>query len=217
MAYPKDRPNPPQHVAHLVVHGTAAGVNWANVFWVRNANQTTPTQNDFQAFVADVATTYTSLFGPHIPIGVTIDGGTGLYWGATEIDLGVEAPIAFSGAAGNEGMPNNTATCISWKVQAHYKGGHPRTYLPPTDIGNRLDGRLYKPQYVDDVQGKANDFLRLVNRLSHGELSDIHLGTVSFVLRKAWRTPPIFRDYVEEAASVDQRIDSMRRRLGRDL
>jgi hypothetical protein len=217
MTYPKDRPNPPQHVAHIVVHGVAAGVNWANVFWVRNGNMNTPSEADFQSFVHDFATAYTSLFGSHIPTGVPVDGGTGLYWGAVEIDLGVEAPLTYVGSAGVEGLPNNTATCISWKVQQHYKGGHPRTYLPPTDMANRLDGRLYKPSYVADVQTKTNDFLQATNGLSHGDFSDAHLGTVSFVWKKAWRTPPLFRDYVPGAASVDQRIDSMRRRLGRDL
>src|SRR6266576_1015206 len=188
MPYPKDRPNPPQHVAHLVVHGVTAGVTWANVFWVRNGNLSTPNLEDFEAFLHDVAQLYVSRFGSHMTTGVTLDGVTGLYWGATDIDLGSEAPFPYVGAAGTEGLPNNTATCISWKVQAHYKGGHPRTYLPPTDIGNRLDGRLYKPTYVADVQDKANAFIDDIHGLTHGEMSDLHLGTVSFVQRKAWRT-----------------------------
>jgi len=36
------------------------------------------------------------------------------------------------------------------------------------------------------------------------------------VLRKAWRTPPVFRDFVPGGATVDSRIDTQRRRLGPD-
>jgi len=66
------------------------------------------------------------------------------------------------------------------------------------------------------VQG-AKDFHVGVDAISQGLFSSSKLGIVSFVLRKEWRAPPVFRDFTLGAAHADERIDSMRRRLGRDI
>lgn len=217
MAYPKDRPNPPSHVAHFLVHGLVSGISWANSFWVRNGNATAPSLGDFETWTQNFCQLYNARFTGHFPPGVDLAGCEGLYYGPTGADMGSSISLNVTGNSGDEAMPNNTSTVISWKLQQRYKGGHPRTYLPPTSHENLQDGRLYKTSYVGDVASKANAFIDDVNDLSHGEMNDCHLGVVSFVLRKDWRDPPVFRDYVPGGATVDARIDSMRRRLGRDV
>jgi hypothetical protein len=192
-------------------------VNWANVFWVRNGNSQTPGLTDFQAFLADFGVRYWDAFGSHMHPGITTSEVIGLYYGPTGGDLGSQATFNHAGTGGGGGLPNNVAQCISWSLTQRYKGGHPRTYLPaPGDVALQ-DSRLYLASQTGAVTAAANTFHGQVNGLTHGALSDIHLGTVSFVLRGQWRTPPVFRDFVLNGARMDARIDSMRRRLGRDI
>lgn len=211
------RPNPPAHVARLTVEGASAGVVWANIFWIRNGGGQSPGVTDFQAFLADVGQSYNDHFSQNFYVGVTVADVAGIYYGPTGGDLGGEYALNTVGSKASNPMPNNAATCISWHVQQRYKGGHPRTYLPITDISSQQDARSWKTTYVSDVAAHANSFHSEINAMTHGQLTDLHLGTVSFVLRKEWRSPPVFRDFTLDAATVDTRIDSMRRRLGPDI
>lgn len=194
-----------------------SGVNWANVFWCRNGQGQTPGLSDLQAFLSDFGSKYWSAFGGFMHQGVNTVKVVGLYYGPSGGDLGTEATLTHTGSAAGAGLPNNASTCISWKVQQRYKGGHPRTYLPPPGGDSLADSRLWLTSHVSQIATNANNFHSQVNGMQHGQLSDIHLGTVSFVLRNDWRDPPVFRDFTLSAATVDQRIDTQRRRLGRDI
>jgi len=217
MPYPKDRPNPPAHVVRLSIEGVNSGVNWANVFWIRNGNGQTPTLGDLDALVDDVGNEYNSAFAEHILQGIPITAGTALYYGPTGGDLGSERPFTHLGSMGGNVLTANVSTCISWHVQARYKGGHPRTYLPAPSALALFDSRSFTAAHVSAVQNAANLFHGHINAAVHGALSDLHLGTVSFVLRNAWRTPPVFRDFSPGSAHLDNRVDTQRRRLGRDV
>jgi len=114
-----------------------------------------------------------------------------------------------SGAA----VPQSAAACITWKIPRHYRGGHPRTYigpLPTTAINNPTS---LTTTYTDGLQTRANTFLAGVN--------SIVLGTATARLVCLHR----YKDKVEldpptttliDTAYCDSRIDSQRRRLGKD-
>lgn len=211
------RPNPPAHVAHFICHGTFAGVNWANTFWLRNGHGTSPSAVDFQAVTEAFYALYRSAFKGHMNTGVVISGCEGIYYGPSGGDIGGSVAIADGGSLSGEQLTAQVATCISWRVQQRYRGGHPRTYLPPADKTKVDTPRLWTSSFANAVRDSANDFLDNVNTIAFGNFSDSHLGIVSFVLRKEWRVPPVFRDFIPDAAGVDARIDTQRRRLGADL
>jgi hypothetical protein len=214
---PPPRPNPPSHVAHFAVHGLQGGVPWANTFWVRNGAGQLPTASDFFGVIDQVRQYWVTYFIEHIGTGATVEGCDGLYYGATGLELGSSVPHVDTGSMAGSVLPSQVATGIGWSVQQAYKGGHPRTYLPPPSQSALLSPRLFNPSFTTTVTSAANSFHSTVNQISRGNFSDAHLGTVSFVHQKAWRTPPVFRDFVPGRATVDQRLDTQRRRLGRDL
>jgi hypothetical protein len=199
------------------VHGLQSGVPWANTFWVRNGAGTSPTVEDFLSVVNELRGDWVTFFIEHIGTGATIEGCDGLYYGAQGLEIGVNSPHVDTGSMSGSVLPSQVATGISWTVQAAYKGGHPRTYLPPPAQTALLSTRLFNPSFAAAVTSAANSFNDAVNQIHHGNMSDCHLGTVSFVLRKQWRNPPVFRDFVRGGAHVDQRLDTQRRRLGRDI
>jgi hypothetical protein len=204
-------------VIRCSVEGAVSGVNWANIFWVRNGNAQTPGQSDLNAFVDALVNEYQSAFLGHIHTGVTVSEGVAVYYGPTGGDLGSNRGFSMTGSGGGAGLPNNVAQCVGWQLQQRYRGGHPRTYFPAPGNVAQSDSRLWLPSQVSAMTSAANSFHAFINGQTHGALSDLHLGTVSFVLRNAWRTPPLFRDFTLGGAHMDLRIDSMRRRLGRDI
>lgn len=211
------RPDPPAHTIHITALGTLDGFPWANTFWLRNGNAQTPVQADFTTVVNNFGSKYVTNFLPHLSHTLIMSEFSALYYETGGASLA--AAVGYSTIGGDPGntAPANVSCCIGWRVQAHYRGGHPRTYLAGIPTSKFANSRQFSTAYASAVAGSAAAFHREVNGLSAGALSSLKLGIVSFVLRKEWRNPPVFRDFIIDSAHVDPRIDSMRRRLGRDI
>jgi hypothetical protein len=100
---------------------------------------------------------------------------------------------------------------INWAISAYYRGGKPRTYMPGVPQSVVTDGRTLSSAYRSALATDAASFITDVNAITHGGITAVQLGTVSFQVGKNWRTPPIFRPYV--GASVRQIMGTQRRRL----
>ena len=189
---------------------------WTNVFWLRNGGGVTPSEADFIQVVNLLLSKYmaTLLSLQHTSSQTT--AATGLYYGADRILYGVEVANTGFGQHAATAEPASVAACIGWRVNQHYRGGHPRTYIGGMSSQAIANPRGLDPAWVSTAVTNANNFHSQVNAISVGNFIDTHLGVVSFVLRDAWRSPTIFRDFIPGAAHCDQRIDTQRRRLGPD-
>lgn len=212
------RPDPPPHSMRIIVAGTYGGdTPVANTLWVRNGAALTPSLADFNALIADIGGGFLNSFKGLVSSAFVWTNADGYYYDVGGIALAGQSPLTGAGTVSAPALPANVALCIGWQVQQHYKGGHPRTYLVGPDSNQLSGGRRFTTTLVNGAVASANTFHSYVNGLSHGNISSVKLGVVSFVLRKQWRTPPIFRDYVTAGAHCDARVDSQRRRLGRDI
>jgi len=211
------RPLPPPHTAHFTVLGTFDGAPWANTFWMRNGNAVTPSQDDFTQVVASFNFEFDHYILQELVQDVAVAEVSALYYEAGGAQMQGAVASTFKGHKNEASFPANVACCVGWRVQQHYKGGHPRTYLVGPPRSAQASSRTFDPAYVQDVAIRANEFNLSVNSISSGAWQGGKLGIVSFVFRKAWREPPVFRDFVTGSAHCDPRIDSMRRRLGRDV
>lgn len=139
---------------------------------------------------------------------------------ATMVDGTELQSTVVSGSPGTHGtsqtLPPNAAACISWHIDAAYRGGHPRNYLPgiPTDALLTVGSNLLLPSYAAALASAANVFLTDVNSIVDGPGSPI-MGTVSYVRGGAPRVSPVFEGYLEGAARVNTRLATQRRRLGK--
>lgn len=203
---------------HVTVAGTyGADTPVANTFWVRNGAGTAPSQSEFDAFLTHFVNQYEQYFAPQLSNQMAWTNVDGLYYVPGGISVAGQRTTAATGGKAGAHLPANCAICVGWTVQAHYKGGHPRTYLPGPAGDQVQGGRRFLQAYCDAVKVAANNFLGGVNGYAGTTINNVHLGVVSFVLRKEWRSPPVFRDFNPNGAHVDARIDSQRRRLGRDI
>jgi hypothetical protein len=202
---------PVPNVLKIEFLGTNQGKNWANVMHAEWAGS-----SPFIADVLDVATqayeAYESHFLPVIEENAVLQGCQ-----VTDLssNLGAQALYTESNAGGMTGptFSAQVACVISWHVARRYRGGHPRTYLPPPEQTQIFDTSHWKDTFVSSALGAANSFMGAVNAITTTELTSVTLGQVSYVLNKARRDPPIFERF--ETVSVDSRIDTQRRRLGK--
>lgn len=218
MALTDPRPDPPLHTAHFTVTGsTGGGTVWANTFWVRNGNAVQPSAADFDQLTQDFGSAWQSHFLAVLATQCTCTSCSSLYYGPSGQELAGFVGLGGTGSIAGGVMPANVSCCVGWHIQQHYKGGHPRTYLPGIPTVEASNPKLFATAYVTSVLNAANTFHTTVNSFTRGSFSGAKLGTVSFQLKRDWRNPPVFRDFTTGGAHVDQRIDSMRRRLGRDI
>lgn len=202
---------------HLAILGLIGDAPFANTFWVRNGNAQNPTQGDFTNFTNNFATSYKTYILPHLSSSVVLNECSSLYYTEQGAELAGAVSVTGNGGVTGTTLPANVSLCVGWRVQQHYRGGHPRTYLPGIPAAELASARLFSAAYVALVAQAAQNFHADVNNNTAGAIGLCKLGVVSFVLRKEWRNPPVFRDFILPSAHADQRIDSMRRRLGRDL
>lgn len=112
-------------------------------------------------------------------------------------------------------LPPQVSIALSWDIAAHYRGGKPRTYLPgvPQDSLVAIGNSAIIPSFAVDLAAKANTWSASVNVSSPGGHDGV-LGTLSFRTGNAPRPTPLFRAFGE--AHVHERLDSQRRRSGRE-
>lgn len=210
------KPPVPAHIMRFAISGVSIAAPWTNVFWARNGKQSQPTPTQFQDVTQDVFNAFYNSLAHQSALQNKLQTCVGLYYMPNGDVIGSEVAGTQTGNQGDDCLPANVALCISWHVQQRYRGGHPRTYLAGQPGEKKADNTSWIAAYCSATQDFANQFHSTVNSINHGEIADVHLGTLSTQLRKQWRDPPIFRDYTLGAAHVDTRIDSQRRRLGRD-
>lgn len=125
----------------------------------------------------------------------------------------VNVPVAGSGGditSGNDA--NNVACCVSWHQPLHYRGGHPRTYLPGIRPTMRADTKTFTTAFQSALQAGANNFIAALLIVT-GVTSSLVM--VRYPYDKAtntWGTPSI---QPIGSATVNLRVDSQRRRLGK--
>ena len=210
------RPEPPTRFCKLVYQGTWQDAVWANVMWLFLTGSgviTVPELNDLANECSDA---YATRFLPHLNNSVVLNSTkVVLYAGGGDVFEGV-ASVGGTGGDTGSSMPANVATCITWQIAPHYRGGHPRTYLPGTPFPARNTMTKWTSSWITSITSAANSFhsdLEAISGVSSG-ITQVEHGVASFVRSNAWRTPPVF--YRIASGTVDSRIDTQRRRVGRD-
>lgn len=117
-------------------------------------------------------------------------------------------------------LPVNVAMCVSWLVNYRWRGGHIRTYLPAGATQSVSNGNSWSGTALTNGRLAVSSFLTAMNGMTAGSVSGHLVGV------RRWETlvkgqppvqisPPLVLPIV--GAIVDSRLDSARRRLGRDV
>jgi len=198
-------------VVRVTCTGTAAGQQVVNVFHVR-AGAGSLSSGAVAAATTGVGTAYATHLMPRLNINYS--GGT-FYGVDLTSDDGAEASGSLGGGGSGSAtnVPNSAAVCITWKIGRHYRGGHPRTYLGPIATASIEGPTSLAAAFVTSTRTGALGFLTAVNATTAGgftcQLVCLHR------VREGVQLDPVLVSPII-GADVDDRIDSQRRRLGRD-
>lgn len=202
-------------VARVVFRGQAVTQPVVNVMHVLNGGGP-PGSAYTQSQIDQLAVSMASLFvGNLMPL--TSTQYTALDCTATDLtsDVGVSsiAPMVGQGVGSGTSTPFSLAVVISWKIIRRYRGGHPRTYIGPPQQSSIASGTSFGTSFVTQVQNAATAFRGGVNGLVLGG-STQRLVCVHRYQGGVELPDPIVD--VITGNSVDTRLDTQRRRLGRD-
>jgi hypothetical protein len=198
-------------VARIVFKGNSLTVPVANVIHVQNGRGDAWSKAELDGVATAARNSFQTRFLPlinnnyHLTEVDAVDLTSDLGVVSTALSSGVGAKVGI-------GTVNSVAQCISWKTDAHFRGGHARMYLCGPGSGDYQDATTWQPTQVSALLTAANGFLQ-----------DIFTAfpplTPQYVLvRRTKNRSPLIppQTFVLRSAVVDTRIDSQRRRLGKD-
>lgn len=211
---------PVNQVIQFMTGGSYQNQPWVNVYhWEYSGG--TPTQANMTELCNDLLTAWdVNLSGSH---STTVSLNT-----VRAIDL--SAPDAPQGANSNPGivgdlitgtpLPVSVACVASWLTNYRWRGGHPRTYFPAGTTFSTQNGNSWTTAALTGFRVQISQFMSAFNGITAGAVSG-HMVCV-----RRWQTqvkgqppveldPPLVLPIV--GVVVDSRLDTQRRRLGRDV
>lgn len=210
--------NPVPATARVVVNGvfSSSGGPWVNIFHVqRTPTGTALSQTEVNAIAAGVRTAWLNNFIPLCSSSMTLGN-------VTATDLTSSFGLVGSASGNNAGaiatgtmMPPSVAVGISWTQAQHYRGGHPRSYIPGLNSGqlNASGSNLISAAQQANFVTGALAFRTAVNAIVVDGAAALVL--VRRIANKQVLAIPIVTPLT--GATVDRRVDTQRRRLGKDI
>lgn len=211
------RPNPPSRVARLVYTGHYGGAPWANVMWLFLTGSGEITVADLNALADLCAYAWIQNPGNVLHTSVELENTQVVLYSDGDALEGLSDRIANGTNASDNPLPANVACCFSWHIVPSYRGGHPRTYVPGLVREQQASVNSWESGALDDLRAAASGWheqLEEAGPVGDG-IATVEHGVLSYVRANAWRVPPVFYRIVN--STVDNRIDTQRRRLGRDV
>lgn len=204
----------PDNTVRFSIGGTMSTVNWANVFWAELTMSGTPSVADLDSWLTAAAAAYATNFDSYCTSNALQSiAQAQLFLPSSGL---VTSTIALSGAgSGSTSTADLDSSCavVSWSINAYWRGGKPRTYLPALVGSLIVSERRLTSTAITNLTASAGAFLTAANALSSGAITDTTLGTVSFRSNNADRVPPVFFPYT--GAKVHPKVGTQRRRLGK--
>lgn len=201
-------------IVRIVFNGMLSGTPWAAVMHSQDVSFSGAhvSQAALDATAAGWRAAWVANFIPRqSATDITLGTVTAQDLGFLDGGLGTAAGTTAGGRA-NPSLPANCAMCISWRVAMHYKGGHGRTYIAGKTTADVTGATSWATAELTAMTTAATNFISAVG-VSFGSRPS------QFVILRREMAKEILKPPVPllvTGAVIDTRIDSMRRRLGKD-
>jgi len=210
-------PRPPLiNTCRIVVPWTGPnGTKAANIMHCLMGPGWTPSPSNLQLLAQNVHNSFNSSLLTAQVGGSWTQGVIACYDnGGTTENQGSFAATLGGAAAGNT-LPPNCCTVVSWTIPAHYRGGHPRTYLPGTpESGLTSVGSNQLASSLRTSLATAwGSFLTAFNAALIGTVTE-QLISLAYTRGGVALSSPSW--YPITGGTIHGRLDSQRRRLGKE-
>jgi hypothetical protein len=199
-------------VAKIVVKQTQDGVPVYNIFHADGGAGTGWTTTELNALATAVKNSWQSNFLVYQHAGLQLVDVTAIDLAS---DTGPQATVTsgvFGTLTGTK-LSANAAACISWKIARRYRGGHPRTYVGGGVPGQLSTANTWTTTVTSSWKTSALALRTAINAVTTSAGS-AKMSCVHYYRNGALLAVPLVSQITD--AVVDDRVDSQRRRLGRD-
>ena len=188
---------------------TCDAIPLANIFHV-GYSSTAPTATDLTSLAEAIASVYESYWMTEV----------GSYYTLAEVictdiasDSGLvgTASPASPGALSGGPISSGSAVLVNWQIGRRYRGGKPRTYLPPSPASGILSPSEWNSAVVSAAGTWATHLESACYAVTYGALVTTSLGCVSYRNADTARVDPLFEPFLGH--SVGPLIRSQRRRI----
>lgn len=203
----------PGQVLRIALQGAGDIYPWANILHAAYTGSP-PSVSVLETLAAAIGTVWNSTIG-----GAFTSDNSLLTTKITDLssDFGaqVEVDTPNPGTNGEDPIPNNVCTLITYPVDLRYRGGHPRTYLAAGGAGNQATDSvtMWNSGYVDEVTSEWTAFTDYISAYSASGLTLGDLLCVRYFSEGVLLTTPIVLPL--PTFEVSNRVASQRRRIGR--
>jgi len=185
--------------------------------WLTTEATGVPTTPDVDGLAAALYSAYATAFASHLsnwwhlarcnvtyfPAGTEV-----VVYGSHEADTPGTVSEAAPGSA-------SVAAVISWIANVYWRGGKPRTYVSGVPLASYDGTTQLKATFQSGLDTAAGSFLTAVNALTPTPFTSVTLSLMSFFSKKVGAVRP--QAFPITGAKVGSRIDSQRRRLGKEV
>lgn len=200
------------NVVRLIHAGTNQGTPWVNTMHVQGL-QGPFNEVTLQAVATAAHTAYFQAFIPQLNNQTVLLSTTAVDLTTRQSGFAVDDTSHTGTATATTYPPLNVAYCISWTIADRYRGGHPRMYLCAASVADYTGGRLLTSGKQTALSSAATGYLTSLGNMVAGST------TWYPVAIRYWSQGQLFPEpkqrYIVDAA-VHNRIDSQRRRLGKE-
>jgi len=199
-------------VAKIIVKQNLAGVNCYNILHADGGAGTGWTTTELNALASAVRSSWVTNVIPLQSSNLTLQDVTCIdlasETGPSGVATGSTAGTGTSSTAGA-----NAAVCWSWQISRRYRGGHPRTYIGGIPSIQLSNANTIVTTYQTAHANAAAALRTAVNGVTTSA-GTAKLAVVHYYRAKILLDTPLVSQIT--GVAVDTRLDSQRRRLGRD-
>ena len=199
--------------AKVVLEGTVGTHPWAVVLH-SSYTGTAPTASFLNTVAAAISTAWGTSYKAQLSSSVVL---TSVIITDLASALGAQG-ISSPGTAGtnaNAAAGGNSAVLVTYPSSIRYRGGHPRSYLPPPPANQLATTSTISSTYITAVTTAWNAVLAPLFGTSGGGTTMAGQCAISYVTAKAPRTTPVVMPISQSAITVQPELGSQRRRIGR--
>lgn len=185
--------------------------------WLTTEATGVPDSADVDGLASALYSAYATAFAPHLSNWWHLSRCNVTYFPAgTEVVVYGSHEADTPGAV-SEPAPGSAsvAAVISWVANVYWRGGKPRTYVAGVPLSMYDGTTQLKAAFQTSLDTAAGSFLTAVNALVPTPFTSVTLSLMSFFSKKVGATRP--QAFPIAGAKVGSRIDSQRRRLGKEI
>jgi len=203
-------PNVPNTV-RIIHQGLLQGIPFVNTMHLQAAGVFS--DNGLQALATACHNAYFNAFIPQLNTATSLQSTTVVNLTSRTSGFGTDDTIHTGTVSVTAAPANSVAYCISWTILDRYRGGHPRMYLPGASTNDFTNGRTLTTTKQTALSSAASGYLTSLAGITVEAQTWVPV-CVRYFSQHQLLVSPLIRPITD--AVVHSRIDSMRRRTGRE-